>query len=104
VPRSVRRGPFAIENDAQVDATVSIGFAAFPFVTSAPRAVSWGQVIAIADRALYMAKEAGRNACVGLVATSTLDVERLCEELGKSIDDAIRGGDVDAVRPVRVLS
>lgn len=68
VRRAVASRPFTINGGESVEMTISIGFAAFPFDTFVPRSVSWSQAIDIAGRALYMAKDAGRNACVGLAA------------------------------------
>ncbi|HEY1976361.1 MAG TPA: two-component regulator propeller domain-containing protein [Candidatus Baltobacteraceae bacterium] len=69
VREAIASRQFAVDDKGErIDMTASIGFAAFPFVRTAPRAVSWSQTIDVADRALYLAKEAGRNACIGLVA------------------------------------
>jgi len=45
--------------------TVSIGWAAFPWNMASPIDVSYEEVLAIADRALYKAKNAGRNQAIG---------------------------------------
>jgi diguanylate cyclase (GGDEF)-like protein len=58
---------FCIDGQA-MNVRVSIGFAAFPFVREAPHAFSWPQVVAFADQALYLAKNAGRNTWRGIVA------------------------------------
>jgi hypothetical protein len=44
----------------------SIGFALYPFSVGRPQAVPWDRVLAVSDRALYMAKERGRRAWVGI--------------------------------------
>lgn len=45
--------------------TVSIGWAAFPWNVSSPADVSYEEVLSLADRALYRAKNSGRNQAVG---------------------------------------
>jgi diguanylate cyclase (GGDEF)-like protein len=45
--------------------TVSIGWAAFPWNIASPVDVSYEEVLALADRALYKAKNAGRNQAIG---------------------------------------
>jgi diguanylate cyclase (GGDEF)-like protein len=49
--------------------TCSIGFAHYPFVQGGKSPLGWEQVVAIADRALYVAKKSSRNAWVGLHKT-----------------------------------
>lgn len=49
--------------------TCSVGFAPYPFVPRDPRAVSWDQVVGMADQAAYIAKRSGRDAWVGIMAT-----------------------------------
>jgi diguanylate cyclase (GGDEF)-like protein len=45
--------------------TVSIGWAAFPWNVASPVDVSYEEVLALADRAMYKAKNAGRNQAIG---------------------------------------
>ncbi|MGB6683450.1 MAG: diguanylate cyclase [Candidatus Acidiferrum sp.] len=45
--------------------TVSIGWAAFPWNMNSPVDVSYEEVLALADRAMYKAKNAGRNLAIG---------------------------------------
>ena len=47
----------------------SIGFAMHPFIPGHPRALTWEQVIGIADHAAYIAKNTQRNAWVGVYST-----------------------------------
>jgi len=46
--------------------TCSIGFACYPFSTQKPKALTWVQVIDVADHCMYAAKKSSRNAWVGL--------------------------------------
>lgn len=45
--------------------TVSIGWAAFPWNIASPVDLSYEEVLALADRALYKAKNSGRNQAIG---------------------------------------
>ena len=82
---------------AVFDLTASIGFAAFPFVPSSPRTLGWPQVVDIADRALYLAKHAGRNAWFGLTASDRTDAEQLITHLASAGNDVVRATDLDIV-------
>ncbi|MFT7724307.1 MAG: diguanylate cyclase [Roseateles sp.] len=60
--------PFRLADGSQLAVTCSIGFACVPFDPERPQARSWQQVVNLADRGLYAAKRAGRNAWVGVHA------------------------------------
>ncbi len=64
--RIVNEQPFIIKEGLELSLTCSIGFAPFPFHCHYPNGVSWQDCIDIADKALYTAKNAGRNAWVGV--------------------------------------
>jgi len=93
---AVANRAFSLGGEQSLDLTVSVGFAAFPFVPSLPSAVTWLQVIDLADHALYMAKEAGRDTWVGLAATSRTTPEIL-ERLDTSFEELVRAGVLDVV-------
>jgi len=61
--------PFTLPDGSVITKTCSVGFAGFPFLSSAPRQLSWLQTIELADRALYLVKERGRNGWIGVQAT-----------------------------------
>lgn len=62
-----------IPNGERLRRTCSIGYAALPFLTSAPEFVNWQQVVKIADCAMYCAKQSGRNTWIGLSAGPEAD-------------------------------
>jgi diguanylate cyclase (GGDEF)-like protein len=58
--------PFKVKNAGlSLHRTVSIGWAAFPWNLNSPIDVNYEEVLALADRALYKAKNAGRNQAIG---------------------------------------
>ena len=98
---------FRLPDGTRLNKTCSVGFAAYPFLRSAPRAVSWQEVVGIVDMALYAAKRAGRNGWVGLGATAKASAGGLLAALKSSPRDAVRRGDVALATnldPERVLS
>ncbi len=62
--------PFSAGNGGDtVSLTCSVGWAAFPWLVTRPDAFSYLEVLGLADRALYEAKQAGRNCAVGMRAS-----------------------------------
>ncbi len=47
--------------------TCSLGWAAFPWFTENPRAISYEEVLTLADRGLHQAKQLGKNRAVGIL-------------------------------------
>jgi hypothetical protein len=72
IRRVIADQPFVLPSGLSLSVTCSIGFAPWPF--SARHAVvgDWEQSVGLADRALYAAKAAGKNAWVGLAPGATL--------------------------------
>lgn len=58
--RAIAEKPFVLDDGRPLPKTASIGFAAFPM-----DALTWEQVVDLADQALYTAKNSGRNTWVG---------------------------------------
>jgi diguanylate cyclase (GGDEF)-like protein len=50
--------------------TCSLGWAAFPWFLDNPRAITYEEVLTLADRGLHQAKQAGKNRAVGILAAS----------------------------------
>ncbi len=78
---------FRLSDGKNLQRSCSIGLAAYPFMPKAIEAYSWEQVIGIADKCLYAAKRAGRNAWVGLylvddaiVQAPSAEIEQLIEQ------------------------
>ncbi len=59
--------PFELKGGVQLYRTCSIGWAAFPWFTADPGAVSYREVLRLADCALYDAKKGGRNKAIGML-------------------------------------
>lgn len=63
--RRVAEHSFRLPSHETVRLSCSIGFGLFPFSESDPELLGWEQVLALADHALYQAKQRGRNRAVG---------------------------------------
>ena len=73
---AVSSEPYKIKGtDLSLHRTCSIGWAAFPWNVDSPDAVSYEEVLSLADRALYKAKGAGRNQAVGALPADRYSVQ-----------------------------
>lgn len=86
--------PVPLSHGAVLTLTCSIGFAPWPLSPAWPALGDWQQSSAIADRCLYAAKAAGRNAWIGVVPGTTADRQQLQTLLAGanpfSLGDAVR--------------
>jgi len=57
---------FKIDENVTIHKTISVGFAHFPFIPNDIENVNWSHVVSLADSALYIAKNNGRNLSVGI--------------------------------------
>jgi diguanylate cyclase (GGDEF)-like protein len=91
--RSLIEGASFDLGDGQVaHITCSIGFTCYPAGSAEMLGLSLEQVVSLADKALYSAKKAGRNAWVGLLGTSSTSIESVLETLQTDADAAPQEG------------
>ncbi|MCP3900007.1 MAG: GGDEF domain-containing protein [Desulfobacteraceae bacterium] len=76
---------FKIENDQTIQRTCSIGFACYPFLKSDVMAIDYEQVIAIADKCLYISKTSGRNTFVGIVTNKSTIQKNLMKRIDSEL-------------------
>jgi diguanylate cyclase (GGDEF)-like protein len=90
--QAVGRRPFELGGGQSLQSSVSVGFAAYPFVPAAPSGLGWPDIVGLADQALYKAKQSGRNTWFGLVAGNNADPAYLAQQLESDAEDAVRSG------------
>ena len=97
IRQSMEEEAFDVGLEQTVHLSCSIGFAFYPFDRARPNFFSWEQVVGVADRALYVAKESGRNAWAGILGAR---IERN-KDLLKRINDDLEGLVAEGVVVVR---
>ena len=94
----VAEQPFEIGDGKSLPVTCSIGFASFPFYADEPRLASWSEVTRLADQALYVAKEGGRNRWAGVEACGAARDRAHFEQVCRDPKAAAATGDVTVLR------
>lgn len=69
--------PFVLPDGGALPKTCSIGYACFPLACQFPRLLDWQAAGELADAALYLVKNSGRNGWYGVTAVEAQDVEGL---------------------------
>jgi diguanylate cyclase (GGDEF)-like protein len=98
---AVSSRPFELTDGVRISKTCSVGFGCFPFLLGHPKLLSWSQVVEIADLGLYHAKNAGRDAWVGLYGSVNANPDGLFHRLTQDIESEIQNGELKVVRSIK---
>ena len=96
--QAVASQAFELEGGVRLAQTCSVGFSAFPLCPAMPRALDWRSAIDLADAALYEAKEAGRNAWVGLMDADSDSEDELRRDVRRPLDSWAASGRLRLLR------
>jgi diguanylate cyclase (GGDEF)-like protein len=91
---AIEQRVFDLGDGRTVQRTCSLGFASFPFSIAHPDALTWEQVVAVADQALSRAMRAGSNRWVGVSASDTAAKEQFRQRPGNLLEQWIEDGTV----------
>ena len=95
IRQTVEQFEFDLGNGQRIVKTCSIGMAAYPFYINNPTAMTWEQVIDTADRALYLAKNHGRNCWVNVASANPGDAEFVNPAVSDSLISLAAAGVID---------
>jgi len=96
--RAVVDAPIAMPHGETLVRSCSIGFAGYPFHRDEPRLAGWSHILELADHALFMAKNAGRNRRVGLRAGPALPGREEFAAIRQDPREALARGALEALR------
>jgi len=94
---NVAETPVALGNGQSVSITCSVGLAPWPLSPRWPSMGDWEQSVNLADMALYAAKDAGKNAWVGVMPGPEVDRPSLRSLLAGAMPDELRPGTVEVL-------
>jgi diguanylate cyclase (GGDEF)-like protein len=100
IRHAVEKHVFQLGNGSSARRTCSIGFMPFPVLDGGLEILGWEQVIDVADRCLYAAKDAGRNAWVGVMLTEKASGLGATPPPGWDLGALIAGGALRVVSSV----
>jgi len=95
IQASFRKSPFEIGGGRELDITCSVGLACYPLVPEKCEALSWEDVLAVADQGLYASKLSGRDQWVGLGGTEKTTIDDFRERLGESVRELVTSGELE---------
>ena len=82
---------FDLGDGTTIHRTCSIGFGYMPFLCAEPEFMDWEEVVDVADHCLYVAKNSGRDAWVGVVSGLDTTAEQMGIKASKRLPELIRG-------------
>ena len=93
VREAISGAPF-IHNGTPLTITASMGWAPLPWDPTAPQALGWEAVVALADLALYTVKQGGRDGWLGLLPQAPLPPEADLAWLMKRMPRMLTSGEL----------
>ena len=82
---NIKKHLFDIGNEKTIHVTCSIGGASFPFVSSHKKSLTWQQTLTLSDKALYAAKENGRDSWVILFEKNISDIDYFLDKISDDL-------------------
>ncbi len=79
--KQVESAVFTVVDKQTIQLTCSVGFSSWPFFVCEPDALEWREVLALADRCLYLAKNSGRNSWIGVTVRQDYEGQADLESL-----------------------
>ena len=91
---AIEQRAFDLGDGRTVQRSCSLGFASFPFSIAHPEALTWEQVVAVADQALSRAMRAGSNRWLGVSASDSAAEGQFRQRPGNTLEQWIEDGTV----------
>jgi len=93
--KNIENSHFDIGLEKKLSITCSIGIASYPFIKELHQQLSWDQTLNVADKALYIAKNNGRNAWVSVSEKNVKQPENLYRNIKSDMKLSYQCGDIN---------
>jgi diguanylate cyclase (GGDEF)-like protein len=97
--KAINSAEFDLGNERRLARSCSVGWAAFPWLPPACSDLSVEEVLRLADRGLYLAKQGGRNQAVGMVPVTNTPV--INSNANSNVSASSVGGHNVVTRPAK---
>jgi len=97
---------FDLGEGRTINRTCSMGIAGFPFIQKQAKAFVWEQTLQLADLALYVVKNNGRNGWISLFENHIVEAEAFYTEALTHLDHVIEQGEISfetSLDPTKVI-
>lgn len=85
IRQQIKETAIQLNKSTELKVTCSIGLCAFPLFSRSPNNIDWLECVNLADKALYSAKNSGRDAWISVKENECLlsdEIPEACEEIG----------------------
>jgi diguanylate cyclase (GGDEF)-like protein len=92
---AVANQPFVLDDATRISITCSVGFTCFPLEASSAHQLGWGDMVYLADAAMYAVKHRGRNGWLGLLGCKALPQAELIQWIHRPLPEWMASGLVE---------
>jgi len=100
IRQAFKRHVFDVSDDVKLQLTCSMGWACYPFIPADCGILGWEEVVGVADKALYAAKNSGRDSWVGVVSTAKTPEDYLYKLIRADVPGLLAAGELSVMASV----
>ncbi|MBT6177782.1 MAG: diguanylate cyclase, partial [Deltaproteobacteria bacterium] len=100
IRQAFKRHVFEVSDGVKLQLTCSLGWACYPFIPADCGVLSWEEVVGVADKALYAAKNSGRDSWVGVVSTAKTPEDYLYKLIRADVPGLLAAGELTVLASI----
>lgn len=103
IRQAFKRHVFEVSDGVKLQLTCSLGWACYPFIPADCGVLGWEEVVGVADKALYAAKNSGRDSWVGVVSTAKTPEDYLYKLIRADVPGLLAAGELMVLASIEDL-